>query len=70
MLTGLWNSLAGYVIIELEGKALERLLNRLVHSGIEIWHIRRTGTDTITAYISVATNIAYITNQIGKRYIR
>ncbi|MBE5785238.1 MAG: hypothetical protein E7330_05500 [Clostridiales bacterium] len=53
MLTGLWNSLAGYVIIELEGKALERLLNRLVHSGIEIWHIRRTGTDTITAYISV-----------------
>ncbi len=53
MLTGLWNYLAGYVIIELEGKALERLLNHLTHSGVEIWHIRRTGAYTVTAHISI-----------------
>ncbi|MBQ7114424.1 MAG: sporulation protein YqfD [Clostridia bacterium] len=54
MFTGLWNYLSGYVIIELEGKALERFLNRLTHSGVEIWHIRRTGINTVTAHISIA----------------
>lgn len=54
MLTGLWNYLAGYVIIELEGKALERFLNRLLSEGVEIWHVRRTKQGTVTAYISVS----------------
>lgn len=54
MLTGIWNSVAGYVIIEIKGKGLERFLNRAVHSGIEIWCVRRTGTATVTAHVSVA----------------
>lgn len=53
MLTGIWNSVAGYVIIEIKGKGLERFLNLAVHSGIEIWRVRRTGVATITARVSV-----------------
>ncbi len=54
MLTGIWNSVAGYVIIEIKGKGLERFLNLAVQAGIEIWHVRRTGTTAITARVSVA----------------
>ena len=54
MLTGIWNSVAGYVIIEIKGKGLERFLNLAVQAGIEIWHVRRTGTAAITARVSVA----------------
>ena len=53
MLTGIWNSVAGYVIIEIKGKGLERFLNLAVHSGIEIWRVRRTGVATVTARVSV-----------------
>lgn len=54
MLTGIWNSVAGYVIIEIKGKGLERFLNRAIQSGVEIWRVRRTGTATVTARVSVA----------------
>ena len=54
MLTGVWNSVAGYVIIEIKGRGLERFLNLLLHSGIEIWRVRRVGASSVTACMDVA----------------
>ena len=43
MAANIWNSLAGYVIISIEGAYLERLINHITNSGIEIWNLRRQG---------------------------
>jgi len=40
-LYGLWNFIVGYVIIELHGLGLERLINRAVESGIRLENLRR-----------------------------
>ncbi len=50
----LWNYLLGYVIIDVKGRGLERFLNYAVHSGLELWEIKRTGADSICAHISMA----------------
>ena len=39
MAANIWNSIAGYVIIDIEGAYLERLINSITKSGIEIWDI-------------------------------
>lgn len=41
MAANIWNSIAGYVIIDIEGAYLERLINSITKSGIEIWDISR-----------------------------
>lgn len=43
MAANIWNSLAGYVIINIEGTYLERLINHITNSGIEIWNLKRQG---------------------------
>lgn len=43
MAANIWNSLAGYVIINIEGAYLERLINHITQSGIEIWNLKRQG---------------------------
>lgn len=43
MAANIWNSLAGYVIINIEGAYLERLINHITNSGIEIWSLKRQG---------------------------
>ena len=43
MAANIWNSLAGYVIISVEGAYLERLINHITNSGIEIWDLSRQG---------------------------
>ncbi len=53
MLTGVWNSVAGYVIIEIKGRGLERFINHAIGAGSEVWHVRRTGAGTVTACVSV-----------------
>ena len=50
---GVWHYLSGYVIIDVKGRRLERFINRAVQGGVEIWRIRRTGTDRLTACVSV-----------------
>ena len=37
MAANIWNSIAGYVIIDIEGAYLERLINSITKSGIEIF---------------------------------
>jgi len=49
----MWNSLAGYVMIQVRGTGLERFMNRALREGLEIWGISRTGRNTISAYVSV-----------------
>lgn len=49
----MWNSLAGYVMIQVEGAGLERFMNRALREGLEIWGVSRTGRNTISAYVSV-----------------
>ncbi|MEA5059206.1 MAG: sporulation protein YqfD [Candidatus Pelethousia sp.] len=49
----MWNSLAGYVMIQVEGTGLERFVNRALREGLEIWEVSRTGRNTISAYVSV-----------------
>lgn len=52
---GVWHYLSGYVIIDIKGKNLERFLNRVVQSGGDIWRVRRTGSESVRACVSVAT---------------
>ena len=49
----LWNYLSGYVIIRVEGLALERFVNTALHQGIEIWNISRNRDGSLNAYVSV-----------------
>ena len=66
---GVWHYLSGYVIIDIKGKNLERFLNRVVQSGGDIWHVRRTGSESVRACVSVATFYALrpIVRQCGVR---
>ena len=41
MAANIWNSIAGYVIIDIKGAYLERLINSITESDIEIWDISR-----------------------------
>lgn len=41
MIEAIWKFFFGYVVVELQGNALERLLNRISASGIELWDIQR-----------------------------
>lgn len=41
MIQAIWKYIWGYVIVELRGNALERLLNRISALGIELWDIQR-----------------------------
>ncbi len=49
----MWNSLAGYVMIQVEGTGLERFMNKALREGLEIWGVSRTGRNSISAYVSV-----------------
>ena len=51
----MWNSLAGYVMIKLEGAGLERFVNRAMEAGLSIWNVQRTGRNTMTANVSVGS---------------
>ena len=53
MLQGLWNSLAGYVIIQMEGLSLERFLNLALQNGIEIWNVKRVSVSSMTACVTM-----------------
>jgi len=53
MRRGIWNSLTGYVIIQLDGLSLERFLNRALSRGIEIWDVKRKGISSMTACVSM-----------------
>ena len=52
MAADVWNSLAGYVIIKIEGMSLERVMNRAVKEGIGLWNVRRERC-SITACVGV-----------------
>ena len=49
MLFRLWNYIRGYVIINIEGLGLERFLNLLNGSGVELWSLRRISRIKLTA---------------------
>ncbi|MDR0840716.1 MAG: sporulation protein YqfD [Christensenellaceae bacterium] len=49
----MWNNLAGYVMIQMQGVGLERFVNRALREGLGLWGIRRTGPHTLTAYVSI-----------------
>lgn len=49
----MWNSLTGYVMIQVEGKGLERFMNKALREGLEIWGVSRTGKSSISACVSV-----------------
>lgn len=51
----MWNSLTGYVMIQVEGKGLERFMNKALREGLEIWGVSRTGRSSISAYVSVGS---------------
>lgn len=41
MIRAIWRYLMGYIIVELKGNALERLLNKINNAGIILWDIKR-----------------------------
>ncbi|MBQ9833429.1 MAG: sporulation protein YqfD [Clostridia bacterium] len=44
----MWNFLSGYVMIQAEGKNPERLINKMIAQGFEIWNLSRAGANAIT----------------------
>ena len=46
-----WNYILGYVIINITGRSLERLVNQCVAEGIRIWNIKRTKPNALSAYL-------------------
>lgn len=47
----MWNSLNGYVMIQVNGFSLEKLLNRMLQSDIPVWNICRQGATGMTLEI-------------------
>ena len=64
MAANIWNSIAGYVIIDIEGAYLERLINSITKSGIEIWDIsRRRGSIRLSVSIGGFYSLRLILRQ-------
>ena len=52
MLKNHWfDSLAGYISIEVHGKHVERFLNRCIEDGIPIWSIQRLNDNTLRCFL-------------------
>lgn len=43
----MWNFLSGYVMIQAEGKNLERFLNLMLENRLEIDHVSRCGISAL-----------------------
>lgn len=52
MLARLWQSLCGYVMINVEGLSLERFLNLALTNGIRIWDVRRDAYTRLSAKVN------------------
>lgn len=49
----LWNYMRGYVIVKVEGLALERFINMCIARGIYLWDIKRINYTTLEAKIGI-----------------
>lgn len=49
----LWNYIAGYLVIRVDGLSLEKFINLTISNGIFLWGIKRSGYTTMTACISI-----------------
>ncbi|HBI03690.1 MAG TPA: stage IV sporulation protein, partial [Paenibacillaceae bacterium] len=50
------NWIQGYLELQIRGKYVERLLNRMVGQGMQVWNIRRKGTE---AYFCISVKDFY-----------
>ncbi|MFZ7130732.1 MAG: sporulation protein YqfD [Eubacteriales bacterium] len=53
LIVKLWHYIRGYVIINIKGRHLERLINLIHHNNILIWDIIKNGNSEITAKIEL-----------------
>lgn len=53
MAATVWNSLNGYVMISIEGLALERLLNHAARERVRLWGVKRISRTRLTANVGV-----------------
>ena len=65
----MWKFLFGYVMIQVEGKNLERFLNILMSNGLDIKNIRRNGPYSLTLDI-VTFDFYRLRNIIRKNRVR
>lgn len=65
----MWNFLLGYVMIQAEGKNLERFLNLLLLKRLDISNVRRTGANTLTLNI-ITSDFYRLRSLIQKNGIR
>ena len=49
----LWNYLAGYVLIRVEGLSLEKFINLAISNGIYLWRINRASYTVMTACVGI-----------------
>ena len=63
----LWHYIRGYVIINIKGKHLERLINLIHHNNIFIWDILRLHSEEITAKIELTdySKIIELSNKLS-----
>lgn len=65
----LWNYMRGYVVINIQGLALERFINMCIGRGIYLWDIKRLDHTTLEAKISIKgfKEIRRIVKRLGCR---
>lgn len=49
----IWKNLIGYVMIKVNGRSLEKMVNLAVKSGIRLWNVERSGAQSITLCMSI-----------------
>ena len=72
LVLNIWNYLRGYVIIRVEGLALERFINRCIAKGIHLWDIKRINYTTLEVKVGIKgyKTLRKITRRLGcKVYI-
>ena len=47
------NNITGYIKVQIKGRGIERLINKMLKEGIQVWDAKNMGTDVIVFYMKL-----------------
>lgn len=47
------NTITGYIKVQIKGRGTERLINRMLKEGIQVWDAKNMGTETVVFYMKL-----------------